>query len=65
MERNEFKFISMPYIEGHSEQLNRILIRYGYLASCRVSNMLNNLYSKSKCNVDKYDNSNLVYKIKL
>lgn len=62
-DNKETKFISIPYIHGHSEQLRKILVRYGFSASFSTKNTLRNIYSKLKYDIDKMDKSNLVYKI--
>lgn len=47
------KFISIPYISGLSEQINRILKKYNFKIAYKSNNIFKKFYSKLKYNIDK------------
>ena len=59
----DLKYVSIPYIKGHSERLRKILNKHGFSVSFKTSSTLKKFYSKLKYKVKSEDKSNLIYKI--
>ena len=64
-ENNEnFKYVSVPYIKGASEKVDKILQRYGYKLGHQLTNTLESKLSKLKDMRPESDKSSIIYKIK-
>lgn len=66
-EKNENlnRYISVPYVKGLGENLEKCLKKYNYSLAFKVNNKIKSkLFSKLKYKIDKNDRRNVVYEIK-
>ncbi|XP_037040265.1 uncharacterized protein LOC119077188 [Bradysia coprophila] len=58
------RFISAPYVPGLSERLKKTLNRYDMTLSCKTTNKIGNIYTRTKYKIPKEQKSKVVYQIK-
>lgn len=63
-EKKDTKFIATPYIPGLSELLKKVLNKFDMTLSCKTTNKIGNIYTKTKYTVPKQLKSKVVYQIK-
>ena len=61
--QNENRYVSMPYIQGATEKIARILKPYGIYLGTKNSNTLGSKVSFCKDRVGKEDKNSVVYKV--
>ncbi|XP_037041511.1 uncharacterized protein LOC119078142 [Bradysia coprophila] len=58
------RFIAAPYIPGLSEKLKKSLNQHNLTLSCKTTNRIGNIYSKTKYTVPKEEKSKVIYQVK-
>lgn len=63
-EKKAEKFIAAPYIPGLSEKLKKTLNGYNLTLSCKTTNKIGNIYTRTKYKIPKEQKSKVVYMVK-
>lgn len=58
------RYVAAPYIPGLSELLKKSLNPHGLMLSCKTTNKIGNIYSKTKYKVPKELKSKVVYQVR-
>lgn len=58
------RFITAPYIPGLSEKLKKSLNEYDMTLSCKTTNRIGNIYTRTKYTLPKDQKSKVVYQVK-
>lgn len=57
------RYIASPYVPGLSERLKKVLNEYNLTLSCKTTNKIGDLYTKTKYKVPKQLKSKVVYQV--
>lgn len=58
------RFIASPYVPGLSERLKKVLNQYNLTLSCKTTNKIGDLYTRTKYTIPKELKSKVIYQIK-